>query len=162
MELWDAYDRDGNKLDRHLPRDEPIPDGQYHLVVHVIVRHEDDEYLLMRRDESKLYYPGFWETGAAGAVLKDESPIDGAKRELYEETGIASDELKAIDRQVSHDTIYMTYLCITDIQKDSVTIQPGETSAYRWVSRDKLIEAMNCDDFVGIVRERSAAYMHKI
>ena len=31
MELWDAYDRDGNLIEGTLVRGEPIPDGVYHV-----------------------------------------------------------------------------------------------------------------------------------
>ena len=29
-------------------------------------------------------------------------------------------------------------MCITNIQKDEIILQEGETSAYRWVSADEL------------------------
>lgn len=50
MELWDAYDRHGNKLPGvTLRRGEPVPEGMYHLVSEVLVRHTDGSFLLMRR-----------------------------------------------------------------------------------------------------------------
>lgn len=54
MELWDAYDGDFQKIkDTVLIRGEPIPEGLYHLVCSVLVRHEDGSYLLMQRDIRK-------------------------------------------------------------------------------------------------------------
>lgn len=35
-EIWDAYDKDGNKLGFDQFRDEPIPEGVYHIVVEII------------------------------------------------------------------------------------------------------------------------------
>jgi len=58
MELWDAYDRNENKLDFDLIRGEPIPAGAYHLVCDTVVRHVDGDYLIMRRDLNKTAYPG--------------------------------------------------------------------------------------------------------
>lgn len=39
----------------------------------------------------------------------------------------------------SHNTIYVEYLCITDCKKESVSLQEGETIAYKWVSRSELV-----------------------
>ncbi len=47
MELWDAYDKDFNKIEGiTLVRGEPIPDGFFHLVCEVVVKHEDGSYLV--------------------------------------------------------------------------------------------------------------------
>ena len=61
MELWDAYDMNLNKIkDKTLIRGEAVPDGMYHLVCEVIVKHTDGTYLLMRRDKNK-HYGEYWE-----------------------------------------------------------------------------------------------------
>ena len=49
MEIWDGYFSDGTLANYDLVRGEPIPQGLYHLVCEVLVRHVDGEYLLMRR-----------------------------------------------------------------------------------------------------------------
>ena len=47
MELWDAYDENFNKIDgMTLIRGEEIPDGVFHLVSEIIVKHIDGTYLL--------------------------------------------------------------------------------------------------------------------
>ena len=88
MELWDAYDRNLEKIEgMTLIRGEKIPEGVYHLVCDIIVRHTDGEYLLMQRD-SRKHYGGMWEATAGGSALQGENPLDCAIRELREETGI--------------------------------------------------------------------------
>lgn len=42
----------------------------------------------------KKHLGGMWELSAGGYALKNESPIECAKRELKEETGIESINLK--------------------------------------------------------------------
>lgn len=139
MELWDAYDRDLNIVDGvTLVRGEPIPEGLYHLVCDIIVRHVDGTYLLMQRDTRKSY-GGMWEATAGGSALQGETPLECAFRELYEETGIKAEHLEEIERDINHRTIYVAFLCVTDCQKDSIVLQPGETMAYRWVSKDELL-----------------------
>lgn len=140
MEIWDAYDENRNKIvGVSLVRGEPINEGYYHLVSEIIVRHQDGSYLLMQRDERK-HLGGMWEASAGGSALQGESPFDCAVRELQEETGMVSDELTEIGQVLhyGHKAIYVEYLCNTDVDKDSIVLQDGETSAYKWISGDEL------------------------
>ena len=74
MEIWDAYDKDFRRIPHlSLIRGEPIPEGVFHLVCDVIVRHTDGSYLLMLRDKSKKH-GGMWEATAGGSALQNESP----------------------------------------------------------------------------------------
>lgn len=153
-ELWDAYDCNFNKIDNVTfvrEGNEPtsvIPDGMYHLVSEIIVKHTDGTYLLMRRDFKKKY-GGAWELTAGGSVLKGESAYEGAVRELKEETGIVSDSLQEIGRVVRdiHHAVYAIYLCITDCDKNSIILQDGETIDYRWIDRESMLE-MSEDELV--------------
>ena len=38
----------------------------------------------------------------------------------------------------SHKTYYVDYLCITDADKNSIVLQDGETSAFKWVTAKEL------------------------
>ena len=87
-ELWDGRNRDGSLSGVTLVRGEKIPEGQYHLVCEILVRHADGDYLLMRRDERKAAYPGWWEATAGGSALCGEDALGCARRELREETGL--------------------------------------------------------------------------
>lgn len=149
MELWDAYNADFHRIEGgQLVRGELIPEGQYHLVCDVIVRHTDGTYLLMQRDPRK-HYGGLWEATAGGSALAGETPLECAARELREETGIACGDLAEVGTVVSGETraIYVEYLCVTDWDKEVVTLQEGETVAFRWVSRDELLR-MKKDELV--------------
>ena len=77
---------------------EKIPKGVYHLVSEVIVRHQD------------------------GSALQGENPLECAKRELREETGILIDDFIEVGRVLhqKHQTYYVNYLCHTDVDKDSI------------------------------------------
>ena len=59
-ELWDAYDKEGNKLGFDLVRGEPIPDGVYNLVVQVFAVSADGKYASFTADEAFLdFYLNF-------------------------------------------------------------------------------------------------------
>ena len=149
MEIWDAYDRDFNKIEgATLVRGEPIPEGMYHLVCDILVRHADGEYLLMQRDPRK-HFGGMWEASAGGSALRGETPLDCARRELREETGIAVETLTELGRDCDgRHAHYVLFLCVTDCDKDSITLQEGETVAWRWVDRETLL-AMKSDTLLG-------------
>ena len=141
-ELWDAYDNKFNIInDITLVRGEPIPDGIYHLVCEIIVKHIDGTFLMMQRDYRKNY-GGMWEVTAGGSVLRGETPLLGAIRELKEETGLVAKDIKEIKRVVHdvHHSLYVVYLCVTDCEKDAIVLQEGETIAYKWIDRKSLME----------------------
>lgn len=165
-ELWDAYDRKENKLGFDLIRGESIPEGTYHLVCDTVVRHTDGDYLIMQRDYNKTAYPGFFQVGAGGSVLKGESPLEGALRELAEESGIIATEndLTPIHLYVCDETqsIYYKYLCVTDCPKDSVTLQEDETIAYKWLSKEEFLAFMESGDAIDVQRERLKGFLDSI
>jgi len=149
MEVWDAYNKEFEKIEgMTLIRGEAIPDGVYHLVSDVIVRHADGTYLLMQRD-SRKHFGGMWEATAGGSALTREGPLACAIRELQEETGIESEALTEVGRVVNdhNHTLYVEFLCVTDCEKEQVTLQEGETSAFRWVTKDELV-SMKKDELV--------------
>ena len=140
MELWDAYVAHLNVIaGQVLVRGEKIPKGVYHLVSEVIVRHQDGTYLLTQRNPRKNL-GGMWEATAGGSTLQGESPLECVKRELREETGILTDDFIEVGRVLHqrHQTYYVNYLCHTDVDKDSIVLQEGETSAYKWVTAEEL------------------------
>lgn len=162
MELWDAYDKDGNKLGFDLVRDAGFPDNVYHLVCETVVRHVDGSFLLMQRDLNKEGWPGAWEVGTGGSALKGETPLEGAKRELKEEAGVVADCLEEIYRCLGGHAIYYGYLCVTDCPKDSVTLQEGETIAYKWVTKEEFIAFMDSDEGIDVQKDRLEKFVDSL
>lgn len=149
MELWDAYNSNFEKIEGlTLIREEEdkIPEGIYHLVVHVLVKHTDGTYLLMKRDPRKTY-PNMWEATAGGSALKGENPLEGALRELREETGVVADSLEKLDWSLGKNCIHCRFLCVTDCDKDSIKFQDGETCDYRWAKADEIL-ALSETEFI--------------
>lgn len=149
-ELWDGLNADGTKLGIDLVRGETIPDGVYHGVCAALIKHMDGSYLLMRRDYAKDSYPGYFEATAGGSILKGETPLEGMQRELREETGITSVELTFLKTIFAPEknTIYYTYLGITDCDKSSITLQEGETIEYRWLAYDEFASFIKSDECI--------------
>ena len=147
MELWDAYNSDFEKIEGiTLVRGEPIPKVAFHLVCEILVKHADGSFLLTKRDPRKHMYGGMWEATCGGSALAGEDPLQGAARELVEETGIVSTDFTELGVEIceKHRTIYYEFLCITNWAKDEIALQKGETVDYKWTSRDILL-AMDDD-----------------
>ena len=164
MELWDAYDRNGNKTGEILVRGEPIPEGRYHLVSEVLVRHVDGSYLCMIRSREKPNYPGYPECTAGGSALMGDSPLDCIRRELREETGIEWTEFEEVSRTVRdcYATIFYSYLCTVDWPKDRITLQEGETEDYQWLSEEEFIELLNSGRMIPGQPDRMAGWFRKM
>lgn len=148
MELWDGYNADKTLAGIDIAREDEqkgkFPKGLYHLVADVIVRHTDGTYLAIQRDYNKTGFSGEWEIGAGGSVLKGETAYEGALRELREETGVIAEKLTALNTisVVCENGVgvhYYMYLCITDMDKDAVILQEGETIDYKWITPEEVL-----------------------
>jgi 8-oxo-dGTP diphosphatase len=160
MEIWDAYRENGTLVGCDLVRGDDIPNGLFHLVSEILVKHTDGMYLLMQRDWEKPNYPGLFEASASGSVLKGENAYNAAIRELKEETGIEVNELKPIYKIVRKDTIFYGYICETDCDKNSITLQNGETISYLWLSKEDLFKFANSDKYVQTHKNRLEEYFN--
>ena len=87
MEVWDLYDENKNITGKYCVRGNEIPNNYYHLVVHVWIKNNKGKYLISQRSENRPTFPLMWEC-VGGSVLKGESSLQGAIREIKEEVGI--------------------------------------------------------------------------
>ena len=84
MEIWDLYTKYRKKTGKEQIRGAQIPEGYYHLVVHVWIRNKQGAYLISQRAANRPTCPLMWEC-VGGSVLKGEESVDGAIREVKEE-----------------------------------------------------------------------------
>lgn len=168
MELWDLYDREGNRTgetwERKFGNFREIPDGRYHMVVDILVQHVDGTFLLTKRDDRKDVYPGFWEASAGGSATSGEEPLEAARRELLEETGLTAISFELVShtfREPSHSMFY-SYLAVVDADKDSVVLQEGETVDYKWVDSRGFLEYVESDLAIKTHNNRYADLIEKL
>lgn len=111
MEKWDLYTRNREKTGREHVRGEKIPEGFYHLVVHIWIRNCKGEYLISQRSANRPTSPLMWEC-VGGSVLIGESSIDGALREVKEEVGL---DLEPETGKILFTKIRSTFNDIVDV-----------------------------------------------
>ena len=140
-EFWDVYDRGRNLTGQIHKRGMPLKNGQFHLVVDVIVINRDGRLLIDRRSPLKYNCPNYWEF-TSGSVLAGEASRTGAVRELKEELGVCVDEQQLVllgSGRARHRFID-TYMLITDLSVDQLTLQADEVSEAKLVTLPELDE----------------------
>lgn len=85
--MWDLYTRNRELTGEEHIRGNKLPENRYHLVVHVWIVNKEGKYLISQRDASRPTFPLMWEC-VGGSVLKGETSLRGAVREVKEEVGI--------------------------------------------------------------------------
>lgn len=167
-EIWDLYDRDGNRTGETWVRGfgnyKDIPEGRYHLGVDILVVHEDGTYLLMKRSDDKDVYPGFWEASAGGSALSGEEPLEAATRELLEETGLVPDSMELVNVLFKDPSraMFYSYLARVSCDKDSVTLQEGETVAYKWLDKEAFLGYVDSENTIGSHNQRFEKYINTL
>ena len=148
MELWDLYTENRELTDKTHIRGKEIPEGYYHLVVHVWIRNSKGEYLISQRSATRPTFPLMWET-VGGSVLAGEDSLTAALREAKEEVGL--DLLPKSGRllftQVRSVIDGKQYNDIADIwlfhydENTAPPVDTDEVAQSRWMTREQ-IEAL--------------------
>ena len=161
-EMWDLIDSNKNKTGITYERNcgTPIPKDMYHLAVEIWTLKPNGEILLTQRHPNKNY--GLMWEATGGSVLAGESSIQGAVRELYEETGIKvnDNELTYIGDIVGDTYIMDEYVHILETDDIDLNLQPEEVVDAMWVTKEELEEKK--DLIVESVWERYCKYKDKI
>ncbi|HUT82028.1 MAG TPA: NUDIX domain-containing protein [Candidatus Bathyarchaeia archaeon] len=116
----------------------------FSVAVTAIIEHKsDNKILLIRRSNTSVDFPGYWED-VGGRLKQTEIPEEGLRREIQEETGITDIEIikpltvfhvyrKGIET-AENELIGISFWCRTNTKK--VTIS-SEHSAYQWVDPEE-------------------------
>jgi 8-oxo-dGTP pyrophosphatase MutT (NUDIX family) len=155
-EIWDVYDKDGNKTGRVHERSRLMAAGDYHLVVHVWKRNRRGEWLIDKRaarDSDDL--GGKWET-TGGSALAGEDSLTAALREAREELGLELDPAKGtLFRRHLFRNDFDAHTCFVDVwvfehecHVSEVRLQESETFAVMWATSDKICGMIAMGEFL--------------
>lgn len=140
MEIWDLVDVNRKMLGKTHQRGVELNKGEYHVVVEIFTINADGRILLTQRDPVKTY-PLLWEI-TGGSITAGESSLEGAIRELEEETGLiaAPEQLKKIGEIQYGHYFRDSYIWKSEatIEPASMQLQPGEVCDAKLVTFDEL------------------------
>ena len=79
------------------------------------------------------------------------------------ETGICSEEFQLVAHTIIDEThcIFDSYVCTTDWEKDKITLQVGETIAYKWISEAEFREFVNSEEMIDTQKLRYENYFRE-
>lgn len=140
MELWDLYDIDRRKTGQTHVRGEWIPEGRYHMVVHVVIFNSRGEMLIQQRQPFKEGWPNMWDVTVGGSAVQGDDSRTAAQREVMEEIGLAIDLTGETPRltipfSCGFDDIYTL---IMDVDLDALTLQESEVQAVKWTTEAEI------------------------
>ena len=162
IDVLDEYT--GEKTGEVISKNEAHSKGIWHGSIHVlIVNNDKSKTLLQKRCPEKKLYPNTWDIAVGGHISAGEDDITSAKRELKEELGLNSEELKIekVDRitekLANNGVISNEYVSIfivyTDIDINDITLQVEEVSEAKWCTKEELNKFIEDKVIIPHVRE---------
>ncbi len=161
-EIWDLYNLDGQVVGEHVRRNE-MPEDAYHLVVHIWIRNSEGKYLFTQRSKNKKTCPLKWEC-VGGSVLKGETSLHAALREVKEEVGIDLDtetgglvmtQIRDIADGTRVNDINDIYLYDYDGEVDLGNATTDEVEQILWMTKEEIKELFVKEEVVSGIKNLS-------
>ena len=150
MELWDLYDSHRNPTGQTMVRGTPVPEGMYHLVVHVCIFNSRGEMLIQQRQPFKPTWGGMWDLSVGGGAVAGDSSAAAAQREVLEEIGVSLDfSHTAPACTVTFIDGFDDYYMITkDLDLHKLRLQPEEVAQVKWASLQEILAMIADGSFI--------------
>lgn len=150
MEYWDLYDRDRIPTGETHQRGKPLPEGRYHMVVHVVIFNTKGEMLIQQRQPFKEGWPNMWDITVGGSAVAGDTSRTAAQREVMEEIGLAIDLSEeqpklTIPFDVGFDDVYTL---VMDVDLTALHLQESEVQAVRWASEEDVLAMLADGKFI--------------
>lgn len=155
-ELVNELKEDGKLTEKILTKKEAHKNGICHGISVVALIDKKGRLLIQKRSIKKSEDSGKWALSIAGHISLNESAINAAVRETYEEIGIkiSKSELKLLDtfllkkRNNMEYINHFTYLFLVskDIDLNSIIMQKDEVDEVCFVNKDEYLKLIknNC------------------
>lgn len=152
-EIFDIYSRKGQYLGSATKTECHSSKATfYHKPVWLWIINSKNEILIQKHAKNKKAFPNLWDMSCAGHVRANETSIDGAIREVFEELGIKTN---INDYEFITEYIYdkgmeiaQVYLLKLDVNKENFILNSDEVETVKWVSYDDFIKIFYSDLFI--------------
>ena len=150
MEFWDLYDIDRHATGEVQQRGVRVPEGRYHLVVHVVIFSTRGEMLIQQRQPFKEGWPNLWDVTVGGSAIAGDTSRTAAQREVLEEIGLRIDLTNELPRLTlpfgsGFDDIYTL---VMDVDLSALTLQESEVQAVRWAGEAEILDMLEDGRFI--------------
>lgn len=150
MEIWDLYDRDRIPTGETHQRGKPLPQGRYHMVVHVVIFNTKGEMLIQQRQPFKEGWPNLWDITVGGSAVAGDSSRTAAEREVLEEIGLPLDlsgeqPRLTVPFDVGFDDIY---ILTRDVDLTALRLQESEVQAVKWADEAEVLAMLSDGRFI--------------
>ncbi len=149
-ELWDVYDKDRRRTGKLHVRKNPLPEGEYHLVVHVCIFNSKNQMLVQQRQPWKKGWSNMWDLAVGGSAVAGDDSRETAERETLEEIGLKIDLTNVRPRfSFSFPDGYDDYYFVTkDFEIEELKLQEEEVQAVKWVNHEELMEMIDKGEMI--------------
>lgn len=150
MEIWDLYDIDRKLTGETMVRGDPVPQGRYHLVVHICIINSLGQMLIQRRQPFKRGWSGMWDLTVGGSAVSGDTSCQAAHRELLEELGLDLD-FTGITPAVSvsfSDGFDDYYILEAEPDPASLKLQYEEVAEVKWASLGEILAMVKDGSFI--------------
>ena len=121
--------------------------GIWHSAIHLIIVNKDStKVIFQKRAKNKDLYPNMWDISVGGHIKSNEIDIDAAKRELEEELGIKSNNIKFIKKYkeelnnngVDSKEVVSLFVLSLDNEEEKLKLQKEEVSEAKWITKKEM------------------------
>lgn len=150
MELWDLYDHNRQLTGKTLERGKKVPQGYYHLVVHVCIFNSKGEMLIQQRQPFKKGWSNMWDITVGGSSQAGDTSRKAAEREVLEELGLSIDlgnerPVLTIPFSFGYDDMY---LIERDLDLSTLKLQYEEVQQVKWASLQEILSMIDQGTFI--------------
>lgn len=165
MERFDIYDENRNLTGRTKGRGEKLEEGEFRLVVHVVIFNSKGEMLIQQRQPFKKSWPNFWDLSVGGCAISGETSKQTAQRELFEELGIDLDFSKLRPKVTFNfdEAFNDVFIIEKDIDLNDLNLQYEEVQTAKWATEEEVLSLIEEGAFIPYSESYLSLlfYMHK-
>jgi len=104
----------------------------------IIVRDTEGDFYVHQRRADKKTFPSFYGLGAGGHIEDNETPLEGACRELFEETGLKGEIKQFFDFEYSDDNDSYPVYAFETTTTEKPDVAEDEWQWCGWMNKDEV------------------------
>ncbi len=159
VDIVDEHDRIVSRVSRQEMRQRALR----HRAVYVFVFNRAGQLFVHQRTASKDIYPACWDVTVSGVLRSAETYEGAAARELEEELGVASPELRRLFplryETEQNRVLGVAFSCMHD---GPFILQASEIQSGNWEDLDEIIERAQVEAFCPDSLEAFRLYLSKL